>query len=59
MIRYLTAHPPPPTAYLLPAFPVFRGLDLDMSLFERLVTQQGFPVATLAQQRRMRPDFSR
>lgn len=36
-----------------------RGLDLDISMFERLVTQQGFPIATLQQQRRMRPQFSR
>lgn len=36
-----------------------RGLDLDVSMFERLVTQQGFPVAALVQQRRMRPQISR
>jgi hypothetical protein len=36
-----------------------RGLDLDVSLFERLVNQQGFPVATLEQQRRMLPLISR
>ncbi len=31
---------------------------MDRSLFERLV-RQGFPVATLEQQRRMRPSISR
>lgn len=35
-----------------------QGYDLDRSLFERLV-RQGFPVATLEQQRRMRPSISR
>lgn len=35
-----------------------QGYDLDRSLFERLV-RQGFPVATLKQQRRMRPSISR
>ena len=34
-----------------------RGYDLDRSLFERL-QRQGFPVATLAAQRRMRPAIS-
>lgn len=34
-----------------------QGYDLDRSLFERLV-RQGFPVATLEQQRRMRPCIS-
>ena len=34
-----------------------RRYDLDMSLFERLV-KQGHPVATLQQQRRMRPSIS-
>ena len=33
------------------------GYDLDRSLFERL-QRQGFPVATLAAQRRMRPAIS-
>lgn len=36
-----------------------RGLDLDVSLFERLVRQEGLPVATLEEQRRMRPGISR
>ncbi|KAG2490737.1 hypothetical protein HYH03_010892 [Edaphochlamys debaryana] len=35
------------------------GLDLDVSLFERLVARGGFPVAALAEQRRMRPQISR
>lgn len=35
-----------------------QGYDLDRSLFERLV-RQGFRVATLEQQRRMRPSISR
>ncbi|KAL0023606.1 hypothetical protein WJX77_006297 [Trebouxia sp. C0004] len=35
-----------------------QGYNLDLSLFERLV-RQGFPVATLEQQRRMRPSVSR
>ena len=34
-----------------------QGYDLDRSLFERLVIQ-GHPVATLQQQRRMRPSIS-
>eukprot|EP00210_Caulerpa_lentillifera_P007100 g6793.t1 len=34
------------------------GLNLDISLFERLVTQNDIPFATLQTQRRMRPDFS-
>ena len=34
-----------------------RGYDLDVSFFERLVVQ-GHPVATLQQQRRMRPSIS-
>ncbi|KAK9808579.1 hypothetical protein WJX72_000022 [[Myrmecia] bisecta] len=36
-----------------------RGYNLDVSLFERLAQQSGFPVATLQQQRRMRPAISR
>ena len=35
-----------------------QGYDLDCSLFERLVTD-GFPVATLQHQRRMRPSIAR
>lgn len=35
------------------------GLNYDLSMFERLVHQQSFPVATLAEQRRMRPSISR
>lgn len=34
-----------------------RGYNLDMSFFERLVSQ-GHPVVTLQQQRRMRPSIS-
>lgn len=34
------------------------GFDLDISLFERLVTQNNLPFATLETQRRMRPQFS-
>ncbi|KAL4424087.1 hypothetical protein ABPG75_001388 [Micractinium tetrahymenae] len=36
-----------------------KGFNLDLSLFERLVRQQSFPVFSLAQQHRMRPDISR
>eukprot|EP00878_Enallax_costatus_P024998 GHUV01026715.1.p1 GENE.GHUV01026715.1~~GHUV01026715.1.p1 ORF type:complete len:430 (+),score=88.69 GHUV01026715.1:146-1435(+) len=36
-----------------------KGYDLDVSLFERLARTPGFPVVTLEQQRRMRPDISR
>eukprot|EP00210_Caulerpa_lentillifera_P007090 g6783.t1 len=35
-----------------------QGFDLDVSLFERLVTQNNLPFATLETQRRMRPQFS-
>lgn len=34
------------------------GFDLDISLFERMVTQNDLPFATLQTQRRMRPQFS-
>ena len=34
-----------------------QGYNLDCSLFERLV-KEGFPVATLAEQRRMRPSIA-
>lgn len=36
-----------------------RGLDLDVSLLERLATCGRFPVNSLVEQRRMRPDISR
>ncbi|KXZ53505.1 hypothetical protein GPECTOR_7g955 [Gonium pectorale] len=49
---------PKPNVYELQA-ESGRGLDLDVSLFERLVRQNGFPVATLEEQRRMRPPISR
>jgi superfamily I DNA and/or RNA helicase len=35
------------------------GLNYDLSMFERLVRQLSFPVATLSEQRRMRPSISR
>jgi superfamily I DNA and/or RNA helicase len=35
------------------------NLDLDVSLFERLVEETAYPVATLTMQRRMRPEISR
>lgn len=35
-----------------------QGYNMDVSLFERLVVQ-GFPVATLEVQRRMRPTIAR
>ncbi len=35
-----------------------RGYNLDLSLFERLVEQSDFPVVTLQQQHRMRPEIS-
>ena len=34
-----------------------RGLNMDTTLFERLAVDGGFPVATLKEQRRMRPCF--
>lgn len=34
-----------------------KGLNLDVSLFERLV-KRGFPFATLSTQHRMRPEIS-
>eukprot|EP00798_Chlamydomonas_sp_ICE-L_P006218 gene6218-2834_t len=48
---------PKPQVYELQAMSN-RGFDLDLSMFERLVTQSGFPVASLVQQRRMRPQIS-
>jgi superfamily I DNA and/or RNA helicase len=36
-----------------------RRLDLDVSLFERLAKQPGFPCRTLQVQRRMNPQISR
>ena len=36
-----------------------RGLDLDVSLLERLATCGRFPVNSLVEQRRMRPEISR
>ncbi|KAL4853487.1 NFX1-type zinc finger-containing protein 1 [Chlorella vulgaris] len=36
-----------------------RGFNADLSLFERLVRQNAFPVNTLLQQHRMRPEISR
>lgn len=36
-----------------------KGLNLDISLFERLVSQGHVPVNTLETQRRMRPAFSK
>lgn len=35
------------------------GFDLDVSLFERLITQNNFKFVTLQSQRRMRPQFSK
>ena len=35
-----------------------RNINLDLSLFERLVRQQDFPLATLEEQHRMRPEIS-
>jgi superfamily I DNA and/or RNA helicase len=49
---------PKPNRYELQAISG-RRLDLDVSLFERLACTPTFPRATLAIQRRMRPDISR
>ena len=52
---------PPETAYGLQAnydLGAERGLGLDVSLFERLVSQQSMPVHQLLVQRRMRPEIS-
>jgi superfamily I DNA and/or RNA helicase len=49
---------PKPNRYELQAISG-RRLDLDVSLFERLARTPTFPRATLAIQRRMRPDISR
>ena len=35
------------------------GFDLDVSMFERLITDNNIPYVTLQSQRRMRPQFSR
>jgi superfamily I DNA and/or RNA helicase len=35
-----------------------KGYNLDLSLFERLVEQRDFPVVTLEEQHRMRPEIS-
>lgn len=34
-----------------------QGVNFDVSLFERLATQSGFPIITLTEQRRMRPEI--
>jgi hypothetical protein len=34
-----------------------QGINFDTSLFERLATQRGFPIITLNEQRRMRPEI--
>jgi hypothetical protein len=49
---------PKPNRYELQAMSG-RRFDLDISLFERLARTPTFPRATLATQRRMRPDISR